>query len=180
MPHDDDELWREPEPTFERPTGLGACTHAATARELRFRVQAPNSLPRAASVVALDATAARMVEAIREAPWAGARFLRLAERQPDVSPNDVLLADPSGAAIRASEEVASRDLIVMVAASPEGAKAAEILARLARARGVMTAGVVVAGERAEEVVRTLRPHAAVLVTAADEDYLPAMLSALRA
>lgn len=178
MPHDDDEPWREPEPTFERPTGLGACAHAATARELRFRVQAPNSAPRDSSVVALDAGAARMIAAIAEAPWAGARFLRLAARQPEVGA--VLLEGPGGEAVPAAEEVAGRDLVVMVATSAEGARAAEALGRLARARGVMTAGVVVAGPRTEEVAGALRPSAAVLVTAADEDYLPAMLSALRA
>jgi hypothetical protein len=178
MPHDDDEPWREPEPTLERPTGLGACAFAATARELRFRVQAPNSLPRASVVVALDHGAARMLEGIREAPWGAARFLRLALHQPGMG--EVMLADPSGAVVRASEAVAGRDLLVMVAASADGARAAEALGRLARAGGVMAAGVVVAGERAEEVVRALRPHAAVLVTAGDEDYLPAMLSALRA
>lgn len=178
--HDDDEAWREPNPTFERPTGLGACAHAATARELRFRVPYPNALPRASSVIALDAGAGRVIEGIREAPWAGAHFLRLAPRQPEVSPNEVMLADPSGALLRASEEIAGRDLVVMVATSSEAARPAETIGRLARGRGVMTAGVVVAGDRADEVVRVMRPTAAVLVLASDEDYLPAMLTALRA
>lgn len=44
----------------------------------------------------------------------------------------------------------------------------------------MTAGVVVAGREAEAVTRALRPSAAVLVIASDADYLPAMLTALRA
>ena len=178
--HDDDEIWREPEPTFERPTGLGACAHAVTARELRFRVQYPNSLPRASSVIALDHGAALVIEGIREAPWAGAHFLRLALRQPDVSPNEVMLADPSGATIRASEEIEGRDLVVMVATTAEAAKPAETIARLARSRGVMTAGVVVGGARAEAVAREMRPSASVLVLASDEDYLGAMLTALRA
>lgn len=178
--HDDDEIWREPEPTLERPTGLGACAYAATAKELRYRVPYPNSLPRASTVIALDHGAALVIEGIREAPWAGAHFLRLALRQPDVSPNEVLLAEPSGTIIRASEEIEGRDLVVMVATRSGAAREAEIIGRLARAQGIMTAGVVVAGDQAEEVVRVMRPTAAVLVLASDEDYLPSMLMALRA
>lgn len=180
MHDDEDDIRREPEPSFERPTGLGACAHAATARELRFRVQAPNSLPRASSVIALDHGAALMIERLREAPWAGARFLRLALRQPGDGPGEVMLADPSGALLRASEEIEGRDLVVMVATASLGAPQAAAIGRLARERGVMTAGVVVAGDRAEEVVRAMRPSAAVLVLASDEDYLAAMLTALRA
>jgi len=38
----------------------------------------------------------------------------------------------------------------------------------------------VAGSQADAVVHALRPSAAVLVMASDADYLPAMLTALRA
>ena len=110
----------------------------------------------------------------------GAHFLRLSPRQPDISPNEVFLEDPSGATLRASDEIAGRDLVVMVATTSEAARPAETIGRLARASGVMTAGIVVGGEQAEGVAREMRPTSAVLVLASDEDYLPAMLTALRA
>jgi hypothetical protein len=176
--HDDDTPWRDPTPTRERPTGLGACRFAATAREAAFRVQAPNALPREAAVIALDADALRLVEALGTELSPGARVLRLGP-QPETGSDDVILAEPGGEPRLASEEIPGRDLVVLVATTAEAWRAAETIGRLARARGVMTAGVVL-GEGAEPVLRELRPAASVLVHAADADYLGAMLSALRA
>ena len=70
----------------------------------------------------------------------------------------------------------------MVATSDQAVAEAAVIGRLASRRSVMTAGIVVAGEggNADEVVQAMRPSVAVLVLASDGDYLPAMLTALRA
>ncbi len=179
--HDDDDLGRHPEPapTFDRPTLASSCARAATAAELRYRVPYPNSLPRVSRIVALDPGAAAVMAATREEPWKGARFLSLG-RQPDISPNEVTLVGPEGGERLASEELDGADLVVMVATSSAAAREAEIIGRLARERSVMTAGIVVAGRDGDDVVAAMRPTCSVLVMAADADYLPAMLTALRA
>lgn len=178
--HDDDTPFREPNPTFDRPTLLNGCARAATAAEARFRVQYPNALPRQSRVIALDDGAARMMDGIAEAPWASAHFLRLAPRQPDISPNDVILLLPDGAERLYSAELAGADVVMLIASTSAGQREAAIMGRLAREASVMTAAVVLSGATTDEVVRVLRPAAAVLVIASDPDYLPAMLSALRA
>lgn len=169
-------------PTFERPTLLSSCALAATAAETRFRVPYPNSSPRQSRVIALDEGARRMMLAIAEEPWKGAHFLTLAARQPDVSPNDVLLQGIDGAERLYSAEVQGADLVVLVATTSEGAREAGIIGRIARSRAVMTAGIVVSRDDhlADSVVAAIRPSAAVLVIASGEDYLPAMLTAMRA
>ena len=169
-------------PTFERPTLLSSCAMAASAAEVRFRVPYPNSTTRQARVVALDEGARQMMLAIVDEPWRAAHFLTLAPRQPDVSPNDVLLQGTDGAERLYSEELEGADLVVLVATASTGAREAGIIGRVARSRSVMTAGIVVSAEEhlTDEVVAAMRPSAAVLVIASGEDYLPAMLSALRA
>jgi hypothetical protein len=131
------------------------------------------------SVIALDAVAAAMLAAISEDPWKGARFLTLGQ-QPDISPNEVLLTGPDGAGLRLTDELGTTDLVVMIATESRAEKQAETIGRLARGAGVMTAGIVVAGVDVDAVVQALRPNAAVLVIASDADYLPAMLTAMRA
>jgi hypothetical protein len=181
MPHDDDDgVYILPDRSADRPTGLGACARAATAAEAAFRVQYPNSLPRASRIVALDRGAAGLLHAISEDPWKGARFLILAPVQPDLAAGRVRLTGPDGAALDAASELDGADVVVLVATTDEGAGPAAAVGTMARARGIMTAGVVVAGSEADAVVRALRPSAAVLVMASDADYLPAMLTALRA
>ncbi len=180
MHDDDDGFYVLPEPALDRPTLLNSCARAATAQEAAYRVPYPNSLPRSSRIVALDRRAADMLHAIGDEPWAGARFLILSPVQPDLAQGAVLLTGPDGAALDCAGELAGADVVVMVATTSEAAAAAEVIGRLARTRGVMTAGVVVAGREADAVVRAMRPSAAVLVMASDADYLPAMLTALRA
>ncbi len=178
--HDDDTPFREPVPTFERPTLLNGCARAATAAEARFRVTYPNARGRSTRVIALDAGAARIMEGVRGGPWTAARFLRLAPRQPDISPAEVILLSLDGTEVRLTAELPGADLVVMVATSPHGRREAEIVGRLAREAAVMTAGLVLSDGDADEVVCAMRPTASVLVVTPDDDALPALLSALRA
>lgn len=169
-------------PTFERPTLLSSCALAATAAEARFRIPYPNSVPRQSRVIALDEGAVRVVLDVVDGPWLAARFLTLAAKQPDVSPNDVLLHDLDGGEKLYSAEVEDADLVVLVATTSAGARDAAIIGRIARARSIMTAGIVIPAHAhlADSVVAAMRPSAAVLVIATGDDYLAAMLSAMRA
>jgi len=169
-------------PTFQRPTLLNSCGMAATAAEASFRVPYPNSMTRQSRIIALDEGARRAMLAIVEDPWKGAHFLTLATQQPDVSPNDVSLVGIDGVRTLYSAELEGADLVVLVATTSEGAREAAIIGQVARSRAVMTAGIVVpqTEQMADSVAAAMRPSASVLVIASGDDYLPAMLSAMRA
>ncbi|MNP79598.1 hypothetical protein D3C76_1774790 [compost metagenome] len=72
--------------------------------------------------------------------------------------------------------------MVLVATTSEGAREAAIIGQVARSRAVMTAGIVVpqTEQMADSVAAAMRPSASVLVIASGDDYLPSMLSAMRA
>jgi len=52
----------------------------SSAAEARFRVQAPNSIPRAIKVIALDAAGEAVVRRLAEAVWNHATFFTAASR----------------------------------------------------------------------------------------------------
>lgn len=179
--HDDDGFYVLPPPSEDRPTLLNSCARATTKAEAAFRVPYPNALRRASRVIALDRGAAHEISTISEAPWQGTHFLILAPVQPGLDAGNVDLADENGAPRDYGDELRGADVVVLVATTDEGAKAADVIGAMARKAGVMTAGIVVAAPRdADEVMKSLRTSASVLVMASDPDYLPAMLSALRA
>lgn len=178
--HDDDTPYRTPVPTFDRPTLLSSCARATTAEEGRYRVQYPNATIRSSRIVALDDGAAVMMDDIMGEPRAAAHFLRVAPRQPDISPNDVVLLRVDGEEVRLSAELVGADVVVMIATTAQRQREAEIIGRLAREASVMTAGLVVSANAANDVVRVMRPATGVLVVSPDADHLAAMLSALRA
>lgn len=53
---------------------LSSCARAASAAELRYRIQRPIRPARAARIVALDDAAAAVLSRIADRPWANARF----------------------------------------------------------------------------------------------------------
>jgi hypothetical protein len=179
----DDEIWREPVPTLERPTLLSSCARAATAAEARFRVDYPNARPRASRIFALDQGAAEAMFRITEDRWNGAHFLTVAAAGIDADSDAAALplARPDGNAARLPDEIEGADLVVLIAAEGSGAGAARVIAREAWQRRIMCVALALGGgSRAEAVVNELRPLASVLVVARDVDFIPAMLSALRA
>lgn len=177
---DDEDFYPAFTPNGARPTLQSSCARAATAAEARFRVPYPNALPRASRVIALDRGAAQLMHEISEEPWRGAHFLILAPVQPALAEQEVRLTGPEGAALTLTDELRGADLVVMIATTAEAAREAAVIGQLAREAAVMTAGIVAAGAEADPVVRAMRPSVAVLVIATEADYLPAMLSALRA
>lgn len=170
------------------PTLLGGCARAATAAEARFRVQYANSTARASRIFALDPGAAEAMYAITEEPWNGAHFLTLSNRLPVdpalASAGDLPIAHPDGTPANLMDEVEGADVIVLLATRGGSEGAAEVIAREAFNRGIMCAGLALAsgrtGTEVDRVVNSMRRFARVLVVARDNDYIPAMLTALRA
>jgi hypothetical protein len=166
-----------------------SCARAATAKEARFRIDYPNSGPRATKVIALDQESESTLRTLQNGNWHGARFLtfagasRLGEGLEQLT-IDAKLRDAAGREVDLVAEVESADSVIMVVGAGSSASAAEVIGNACLARGVMTTGLIVAGsDRAAEVSRTLRnlrPFAAMLVVSSGIEYVAEMLTALRA
>ena len=167
------------------PTLLNSCARAATAAEARYRIQAPIAGVRASRIIALDDRAAEILRRAAELPWTGDAHFLVYESAASVNgledaPVDATLTTADGQETLLSTELDGADVAVMLATNDDGAQAAEVIGQASFARGVMTAGVVVAeGGMADRAVAALRSDAMVLVVTKDEEDLPDMLTALR-
>jgi len=168
------------------PTLLSTCAQAATAKEAAFRVQRPNSKERASRIVALDAAAAEIMHRVEHEEWHGAHFftyagMRAAADLEDL-PYDAVLKGEGGAEVMLSDELKGADVVVMIATTGESAKAASVIGNACFVRGIMGAGLIVAPASAgvRDTVTALRPSCSVLVVASGEEFVPEMLTALRA
>ena len=143
-----------------QPILASSCARAATAEEVRFRIDRPIG-GRSARIIALDAAAAGVVARVAELPWGGSRFY----------------AD----AASFDEDLTDTDVAVMVATAAADAGAAAAIAQACAARGIMTAGLIL-GEPLEvaAAVSALRPYARNLMVTGDEDDVAEVLTALRA
>lgn len=163
---------------------------ASTAAEARYRIDAPNSLPRNVKVIALGPQSEAVVQRLSMLPWACAQFLtassfttRIGDRKDFQIGN--WLSDLAGHAKSLVNEVADADLVVMIAIVGEPAHAAEMIGVACRARNVMATGLVLNdaardGESATNTQAQVRPHVGMLVAAPSEAYVEDMLTALRA
>jgi hypothetical protein len=135
----------------------------------------------------LDDEAAGAMAGIIDEAWSGTHFLTLAPDQ-NVDPEatvaeDLKLRNPDGSAARLDVEIEGAELVVLMCTSSENRDAAEVIARAAQGRNIMTAALALGGtgkKATESAVAALRPYASVLVVARDNDYIGAMLTALRA
>lgn len=160
-----------------------------SAEQARFRIDRPNSRPRATLVIALDARGAAALGALRDdRSWNGARFLRYggARRASQHLPSlriDAIVLDEAGNELSLMKQLAGVDAVIMLTAT-DAAEAAEIIGNACAARGIAATGLVLAPEQGAEalgqIVATLRPHTAMLVVSSSDDYAAEMLSALRA
>lgn len=167
------------------PTLLSSCASAATAAEARFRIDRPITVTQASRIIGLDDGAAGIVGRVAELPWRGAHFLTYEVPRPDAGDgqtSDAGLRTVEGTDALLSDELDDADVAVMVATGDRGAQAASVIGLACALRGIMTAGLVVAGREdvANAAVSALRPHATVLVVTTDENDVPEMLTALRA
>jgi hypothetical protein len=150
---------------------LSESARMSTAAEARFRIDKPNSRPRAVKVVALDSTAESIMDTLALNDWNGAVFFRAGE----------LTRSPE----RLRAEVSQADVVVMLATAGGPAADVEEIGRACSQRRVTTTGLIVSGAEVpdEELAGTLarlRPWTLMLVIASSIDYVEDMLRALRA
>jgi hypothetical protein len=161
-----------------------------TAQEARYRVDYPNSKPRAVKVIALDPPSEELVKRLAQAPWQRATFLTAhkfngAPRSGEGWSMQAWLSDLAGRTKDLIDEVATADLVVMITSAGTNAEAAAVIAEACNVRKVMTTALIIGSETKsdQELSRTLaslRPYASMLVIATNDDYIEAMLVALRA
>ena len=171
-------------PPFE----LSQSARATSAAEARFRIDAPNSRPRAVKVVALDRPSESVVNRLSQLPWTNASFLTAIASVPRTgAPFSVesWLKDLAGHTKILVDEVDSADLVVMVAAGGEDAQAASLIGEACSLKRVMTTALVLGTDAVSDAAlsRTLaqlRPWALMVVIASAEEYIADMLTALRA
>jgi hypothetical protein len=161
----------------------------SSAAEARFRIDYPNSKPRAVKVIALDAASERVIKRVAERTWQRATFFTSlkfdAPRSGEGWSMQAWLSDLAGRTKALVEEVASADLVVMVSSAGTCAQAAAVIGEACAVRKVMTMALIIGSEqRSDEelskTLATLRPHASMLVIANGEEYIEEMLAALRA
>lgn len=172
--------------TQKPPILASSCARAATAEELRYRIDGPEPEARSARIIALDAGAAQVLAEVQHGPWRGAHFL-VHRPDDDVirgngAPPDVVLEPLEGeGALRLSDELDGADMVVMVATASDGAEAAAAIGEACYRRGIMTGGVVFGDTtNVGRAVAALRPQAQVLLVTEDHDDLLEILTALRA
>lgn len=169
---------------------LSESARVTTAQEAAFRVQYPNSSPRAIKVIALDAQAGHVVAELGRKTWNRAVFfnsLTFPATPPGAS-KDALqawLGDVAGHARDLVAEIDSADIVVVVASPGSDAQAATIIGESCRLRHKSMIGLILqtAGVSDEALSRTLlgmRPFSTMLVVASGSDYVEEMLHAMRA
>jgi hypothetical protein len=160
----------------------------SSAAEARFRIDAPNSKPRAVKVIALDPPSERVVKNLAQRSWNGATFFTASAFGGAPRAGESFagwLSDLAGRTKNLIEEAGSADLVVMVAAAGENAQAASIVGEACSAKRVMTTALVLGGpnvsdEALSKTLSQLRPWSLMLVIATAEEYIADMLTALRA
>lgn len=169
---------------------LSESARATTAEEARYRVEKPNSMPRAVKVIALDPDSEKVVHRLSQLKWSRANFLTASAFTGSIVPREAFsvegwLSDLAGRTRNLLEEVGEADLVVMIATMGANVNAAAIIGDACRSRHVMTTVLVLnatppARANATDTLAQLRPHANMLVAASSESYIEDMLIALRA
>ena len=148
-----------------------------SAAEARFRVQAPNSLPRAIAVIALDAAAADVVAKLAADGWRHATFYTAGPAG--------ALHDLAGAPRRLDDAIGAADLVVLVAGPGGLAPAAAAVGRACSDRRVTTTAFLVGASTApppelSKTLAQLRPWSLMVVISEHDEYIGDMMAALRA
>jgi hypothetical protein len=169
-----------------------------TAHEYGFRVQYPNSVPRAIKVIALDRQAGHVVAGLAKKSWNRAVFFSsltlpaVSSTSPSqsatASSQDKLQAWLSDVAGRASElvaEIESADIVVVVASPGTDAQAATTIGEACRLKSKSMIGLILESSSVSDEVlsRTLlglRPFSTMLVVANGSDFIEDMLHSMRA
>jgi hypothetical protein len=163
---------------------LSECARATSVEEARFRVGYPNSAPRRIKIIALDTSADRVVRRLARGTWNAATFLTLVKADTSHAVAD-WLHDLAGETLNLLDQVGTADAVVTVSTAGESAEDVAIIAEVCQARRVMLTALVMDPTSLAEpaLLRTLMPLracASMLVVAKGEEYVEAMLTALRA
>lgn len=158
---------------------LSESSRMSSAAEARFRVQAPNSKPRAIKVVALDVPSEAVVRRLSDASWNQAAFFSASAAA------DGRLSDLEGGSHSLVAEVDVADLFVMVATPGGDAHAASIIGQACSLKRVPTTALIVDAQSSSDqaLAKTLaqiRPWSLMVVIADENEYIEDMLTALRA
>jgi hypothetical protein len=171
---------------------LSESARMSSAAEARFRVQAPNSTPRAIKVIALDAAGEAVVRRLAGAGWNNATFFTAASPGEPADPGhrspaspDEALSDLAGRRRSVTDEIDTADLVVLVAGPGGDTPAALLIGQACSFRRVTTTGFIVGVTSASEnalskTLAQLRPWSLMVVIADGDDYIDDMLTALRA
>jgi hypothetical protein len=156
---------------------LSESARMRSAAEARFRVQAPNSIPRAITMIALDDMGESVVRRVAGIGWSHASFF--------VAGSADELSDLTGRVCSVAREVEAADLVVLVAGPGGDAGTASTIGQACSLRHVMTTGFVVgvgaASKQAlSKTLAQLRPWSLMVVIAESDDYIDDMMTALRA
>jgi hypothetical protein len=162
---------------------LSECARAASAEEAGFRVDYPNSVARRIAVIALDRPAEQAVRRLAQKSWNAATFTTTAGRESPAIGD--WLSSLAGEAVNLLDQMRAADLVVTVSTAGESAEDAAVIAEACNVHRVMMTALVIAPASAAETslpgtMMPLRAHAAMLVVANGEEYVEAMLTALRA
>jgi hypothetical protein len=169
---------------------LSESARMTTAEEARYRIDYPNSKPRAVKVIALDPASEQVVKRLAQGKWQQASFFTSlkfsgAPRSGENWSMQAWLSDLAGRTKELIAEVASADLVVMVASAGTKPDAAAVIGEACSVRKVMTTALIIGSESHSDEdlsksLAALRPHASMLVIAGNDDYIEEMLVALRA
>ena len=158
----------------------------SSAAEARFRVQAPNSMPRATTVIALDVPSEGVVRRLAETRWNHATFLTAptGDAHGTDPPVGGWLVDLAGHRMPLQDEVNVTDHVIMIAAAGGGAQAASTIGRACSLKRVTTTALVVGTASASEedlsaTLAQVRPWALMVVIANNDEYIADMMTALR-
>lgn len=156
------------------PAGPSACARAATTKEAAYRLDYPLAAARNTRVIALDDLAAEIVRIAAGRRWEQAQFYTVAESK-------MTLDQIDGGAAPLSSVLEDSNTVIMVSVTGEGGAAIATIGSECRARGIMTAGLIVAPDAGiSDALHHLRPYARILLVPAEPDDLVELLTATRA
>lgn len=164
---------------------LSESARMSSTAELRFRVQAPNALPRATAIVSLDTVADAFLRDLATRTWNQARFLTAAPSAPAAMDSDdgwLWTFDDERTSI--ADEVTRADQVIMVAGPGGRASAVAAIGRECSRQRVTTTGLIVGAADASDVdvsrtLAQLRPWSLMVVMANTDEYIGDMMVALR-
>jgi len=162
---------------------MSECARATTAEEARFRIDYPNSAPRRIKIIALDKLAERVVRQLANGRWNSATFMTAVKNGGSTAAD--WLSGLAGRTLSLLDQMGATDHVVTVSIAGESAEGAAIIAEVCNAQRIMLTALVIDPTNVPEpeLLRTMAPlrvHASMLVVAKGEEYVEAMLTALRA